>query len=64
MAFVPVQCPQCHTTDVVQYGKQANGTQRLGRPKTVKKTRFSCLECGPRHHIPVPLPLPIRFGGA
>ena len=28
MAFVPVQCPQCHTTDVVQYGKQVNGTQR------------------------------------
>jgi insertion element IS1 protein InsB len=23
-----VQCPDCHSTDVVQYGKQANGTQR------------------------------------
>lgn len=28
MAFVPVQCPECYSTDVVQYGKQANRTQR------------------------------------
>ena len=28
MAFVQVPCPDCHSTDVVQYGKQANGTQR------------------------------------
>ena len=28
MAFVQVQCPDCHSTDVVQYGKQAHGTQR------------------------------------
>ena len=28
MAFVQVQCPDCSSTDVVQYGKQANGTQR------------------------------------
>ena len=28
MAFVQVQCPDCQSTDVVQYGKQANGTQR------------------------------------
>ena len=28
MAFVHVQCPDCHRADVVQYGKQANGTQR------------------------------------
>jgi transposase-like protein len=28
MAFVPVQCPQCHRTEVVQYGKQAQGMQR------------------------------------
>jgi len=27
VAFVQVQCPDCHSTDVVQYGKQANGTQ-------------------------------------
>src|SRR2546423_7710687 len=28
MAFVQVQCPDCHSAEVVQYGKQANGTQR------------------------------------
>jgi len=28
MAFVPVQCPQCHRTEVGQYGKQAQGMQR------------------------------------
>src|SRR6266849_1082412 len=28
MAFVQVQCPDCQSAVVVQYGKQANGTQR------------------------------------
>ena len=28
MAFVQVQCPDCHSAEVVQYRKQANGTQR------------------------------------
>ena len=28
MALVHVQCPQCQSIDMVQYGKQANGTQR------------------------------------
>jgi transposase-like protein len=28
MAWVYVQCPACQSLDVVQYGKQANGTQR------------------------------------
>jgi transposase-like protein len=28
MALVHVQCPQCQRIDVVQDGKQANGTQR------------------------------------
>jgi insertion element IS1 protein InsB len=28
MAFVQVRCPDCYSTDVVQYGKHANGTQR------------------------------------
>jgi len=27
MALVHVQCPQCHSIDVVQYGQQANGTE-------------------------------------
>jgi hypothetical protein len=28
MAFVQVQCPDCHSADVVQYGKQARSIYR------------------------------------
>jgi len=28
MVYVPVQCPYCHSTEVIKAGKQANGTQR------------------------------------
>jgi transposase-like protein len=28
MVSVPVQCPQCHRTEIIKAGKQANGTQR------------------------------------
>mgnify|MGYP001154650846 FL=1 len=28
MALVYVHCPECQSIDVVQYGNQANGTQR------------------------------------
>ena len=28
MARVHVQCPSCHSTDVMKYGRQANGPQR------------------------------------
>lgn len=36
----------------------------VGRPKTTKQAQFSCSECGPRHHIPVSVSVPIRFRGA
>ena len=36
----------------------------LGRPKTGKKARFSYPECGPPHHGPVLVSVPIRFRGA
>jgi transposase-like protein len=36
MAFVQVQCPDGHSTDVVEYGKQANGTPRY---------RYNNLDC-------------------
>ena len=36
----------------------------LGRPKTAKKARCSYPECGPRHEVPVPISVPMRFGGA
>ena len=41
MAFVQVQCPDCHSTDVVEYGKQANGTQR-GSVSKVEMTPLHC----------------------
>ena len=28
MVYVPVQCPHCHSTEVMKAGKQVNGTQR------------------------------------
>lgn len=28
MILIPVKCPACDSTDVVRYGKQANGEQR------------------------------------
>ena len=28
MVNVPVQCPYCHSTEVIKAGKQANGAQR------------------------------------
>ena len=28
MVSVPVQCPHCHSTEVIKAGKQANGAQR------------------------------------
>jgi len=28
MVYVPVQCPYCHSTEVIKEDKQANGTQR------------------------------------
>src|SRR5881296_2560976 len=46
MALVYVQCPQCQSIDVVQYGKQANGTQRyrcnnLDCPRTIFLLQYS-----------------------
>jgi insertion element IS1 protein InsB len=28
MVYIPVQCPYCHSTEVIKAGKQANGAQR------------------------------------
>jgi transposase-like protein len=28
MIYVPVQCPYCHSTEVIKAGKHANGAQR------------------------------------
>jgi len=36
----------------------------LGRPKRLKKVRFSCPEFGPRHQVLLSTSVPIRFCGA
>jgi insertion element IS1 protein InsB len=28
MVYVPVQCPHCHSTEVIEAGRQTNGAQR------------------------------------
>jgi len=28
MVYLPVQCPYCHSTEVIKAGRQANGAQR------------------------------------
>ena len=28
MVYVPIECPYCHSTEVIKAGKQANGAQR------------------------------------
>src|SRR6266403_5669588 len=46
MALVHVHCPECQSIDVVQYGQQANGTQRyrcnnLACPRTIFLLQYS-----------------------
>ena len=46
MALVYVHCPECQSIDVVQYGKQANGTQRYrcnnrACPRTIFLIQYS-----------------------
>ena len=46
MALVSVHCPECQSIDVVQYGKQANGTQRYrcnnrDCPRTIYLLQYS-----------------------
>ena len=41
MAVVAVQCPECGSTEVVRYGRQANGEQRYRRQNShCKRTIF------------------------
>src|SRR6516165_10905354 len=40
------------------HGTRSRRYPTLGRPKTAKQAPFSCPECGPRHHIPVPVLVP------
>ncbi|MBF0124814.1 MAG: IS1 family transposase [Magnetococcales bacterium] len=49
MAVVDVQCPSCHTLDVVKYGRQPNGAQRYRCCNPECQRRIFLLDYHGRH---------------
>ena len=52
MISVPVQCPYCHSPEVIKAGKQANGTQRYQCQNVQCKRRIFLLQYRDRGRIP------------
>src|SRR4030095_5811848 len=52
MVTVPVQCPYCHSSEVIKAGKQANGTQRYQCPNGRCVRRIFLLQYQDRRRIP------------
>ena len=52
MVSVPVQCPYCHSTEVIKTGKQANGTQRYRCHNGQCERRIFLLQYQARGRIP------------
>ena len=52
MVYVPVQCPHCHSTEVIKAGKQANGTQRYRCQNEQCTRRIFLLQYHGRGRIP------------
>lgn len=52
MVSVPVQCPYCHSSEVIKAGKQANGTQRYRCQNEHCTRRISLLLYQDRGRIP------------
>ena len=52
MVSVPVQCPHCHSTEVIKAGKQANGTQRYQCQNGRCARRIFLLQYQDRGRIP------------
>ena len=52
MVSVPVQCPHCHSTDVIKAGTQANGTQRYQCQNGQCARRIFLLQYHDRGRIP------------
>jgi transposase-like protein len=52
MVSVPVQCPYCHSTEVIKAGKQANGTQRYRCQNERCARRIFLLQYQDRGRIP------------
>jgi insertion element IS1 protein InsB len=52
MVSVPVQCPYCHSSEVIKAGKQANGTQRYRCQNDRCARRIFLLQYQDRGRIP------------
>ena len=52
MVYVPVQCPYCHSAEVIKAGKQANGTQRYRCQNDRCVRRIFLLEYQDRGRVP------------
>src|SRR5215213_10346009 len=52
MVSVPVQCPYCHSTEVIKAGKQANGTQRYQCQNGQCARRIFLLQYHDRGRVP------------
>src|SRR5215471_16108515 len=50
--YVPVQCPYCHSTEVIKAGKQANGTQRYRCQNGQCQRRIFLLQYQDRGRVP------------
>jgi len=52
MVSVPVQCPYCHSSEVIKAGKQANGTQRYQCQNEQCVRRIFLLQYQDRGRVP------------
>jgi insertion element IS1 protein InsB len=52
MVYVPVQCPQCQSTEVIKAGKQSNGAQRYRCQNGSCEWRIFLLQYQDRGRLP------------
>ena len=52
MVTIPVQCPYCHSTEVIKAGNQANGTQRYRCQNGQCARRIFLLQYQDRGRVP------------
>jgi insertion element IS1 protein InsB len=52
MVYVPVQCPHCHSTEVIEAGRQTNGAQRYQCQNRQCARRIFLLQYQDRGRVP------------
>jgi insertion element IS1 protein InsB len=52
MVYVPIECPYCHSTEVIKAGKQANGAQRYRCQNDRCARRIFLLQYHDRGRVP------------